>query len=143
MENNQFKKSMDMVLYQTDGGDVSVEAYIKDETLWISQKSMAELFGVDAAAVNKHLTNIFADGELMEAATVSKMEIVQKEGSRSVKREMKFYNLDAIISVGYRVNSHKGRYKQVQGETKKTVPVFQGETKKTVPVFHRPCVSEK
>ncbi|MBQ9210965.1 MAG: virulence RhuM family protein [Clostridia bacterium] len=107
MENNQFKKRMDMVLYQTDGGDVSVEAYIKDETLWISQKSMAELFGVGAAAVNKHLTNIFADGELMEAATVSKMEIVQKEGSRSVKREMKFYNLDAIISVGYRVNSQK------------------------------------
>ena len=90
-------RSDDTSLYQADEGDVSVEAYIKDETIWISQKSMAELFGVGTAAVNKHLTNIYADGELVEAATVSKMETVQQEGSRSVKREMKFYNLNAII----------------------------------------------
>ena len=68
---------------------------------------MAELFGVGVPAVSKHLSNIYEEGELKEAATVFKMEIVQKEGNRNVKREVDFYNLDAIISVGYRVNSFK------------------------------------
>ena len=77
----------------------------KDETIWASQKAMAVLFDVGIPAINKHLVNIFADGELRKEATVSKMEIVQTEGNRDVKRMMELYNLDAIISVGYRVNS--------------------------------------
>lgn len=104
---NDFDKSMEMVLYHSDEGDVSVKAYIKNETLWITQKAIAELFDVGVPAISKHLKNIYEDGELTESATISKMETVQKEGNRNVKRIVDFYNLDAIISVGYRVNSKK------------------------------------
>ena len=93
------------LIYQSSEEDVSVNAVIRDETIWLTQKSMAELFDVDVPAISKHLTNIYADGELMKDSTISKMEIVQQEGTRHVKREQNFYNLDAIISVGYRVNS--------------------------------------
>ncbi|MBE5858787.1 MAG: cell filamentation protein Fic [Butyrivibrio sp.] len=102
-----YKKQMEMVLYHSDEGDVSVDAYIMDESLWITQKSMAELFGVNVPDISKHLKNIYEEGELVREATISKMEIVQNEGSRTVKRMNDFYNLDAIISVGYRVNSLK------------------------------------
>ena len=102
-----FNKQMEMVLYQTEEGDVAVDAYIKDESIWITQKSMAELFGVQTPDISKHLTNIYEEGELSKEATISKMEIVQNEGGRQVKRRPIFYNLDAIISVGYRVNSIK------------------------------------
>ena len=77
------------------------------ETIWLTQKAMSELFEVEIPAISKHLTNIFSEGELQVEATVSKMEIVQIEGTRNVKRTLDFYNLDAIISVGYRVNSRK------------------------------------
>ena len=103
----EFDKQMEMVLYHSDEGDVSVEAYIKGESLWITQKAMAELFGVQVPDISKHLANIYEEGELDKEATVSKMEIVQKEGDRFVRRKPDFYNLDAIISVGYRVNSRK------------------------------------
>ena len=93
------------LLYKAEHEDVSVNALIKDETIWLTQKAMAELFGVDTPAISKHLSNIYADGELVQDATVSKMETVQQEGNRQVKRTQNFYNLDAIISVGYRVNS--------------------------------------
>ena len=104
---NDFKKQLDLVLYHSDEGEVSVNAYIKDETLWVTQKSMAELFGVNVPDVSKHLSKIYEDGELDKEATVSKLEIVQTEGGRQVKRTPVFYNLDVIISVGYRVNSKK------------------------------------
>ena len=103
----EFDKQMEMVLYHSDEGDVSVEAYIKNESLWITQKAMAELFGVQVPDISKHLTNIYDEGELDKEATVSQMEIVQKEGDRNVRRKPDFYNVDAIISVGYRVNSRK------------------------------------
>ena len=102
-----FDKQMEMVLYRSDEGDVSVDAYIKDESIWITQKAMAELFGVKVPDISKHLSNIYDEGELVKEATISKMEIVQREGNRDVKRTPVFYNLDAIISVGYRVNSIK------------------------------------
>ena len=101
--NNEFQ----FLIYRSAEEDVSVNAVIKDETIWLTQKAMAELFDVNVPAISKHLQNIFDEGELDRDSTVSKMEIVQQEGSRSVKRTMEFYNLDAIISVGYRVNSHK------------------------------------
>ena len=104
---NEFNKQMEMVLYHSNDGDVTIDAYIMDETLWITQKSMAELFGVNVPDISKHLKNIYKEGELKKEATVSKMEIVQNEGGRNVKRMTEFYNLDAIISVGYRVNSIK------------------------------------
>ena len=99
--NNEFE----FMLYKVDDEDVSVNALVKDETIWLTQKSMAELFGVEVPAISKHLTNIYDEGELIQASTVSKMETVQNEGTRIVKRNLVFYNLDAIISVGYRVNS--------------------------------------
>lgn len=95
------------LMYRAADEDVSVNALIKDESIWLSQKGMAELFDVQAPAINKHLSNIYAEGELMPDATISKMEIVQQEGSRQVKRNIEYYNLDAIISVGYRVNSRR------------------------------------
>ena len=100
-------KQFEFLMYKSAEEDVSVNALIKDETIWLTQKSMAELFDVDVPAISKHLSNIYADGELLKDSTISKMEIVQQEGTRHVKREQNFYNLDAIISVGYRVNSRK------------------------------------
>lgn len=101
MEDRQFQ----FLLYKTADESVSVNAVVKDETIWLTQKAMAQLFSVDVPAISKHLSNIYSDGELSRASTVSKMEIVQTEGVREVKRNTDFYNLDAIISVGYRVNS--------------------------------------
>ena len=95
------------LMYKSADEDVSVKAVIREETIWLTQKSMAELFDVDVPAISKHLSNIYADGELLKDSTVSKMEIVQQEGTRHIKREQNFYNLDAIISVGYRVNSRR------------------------------------
>lgn len=98
------------LMYRSAEQDISVNAVIRDETVWLTQKAMAELFGVEVPAISKHLANIFAEGELEAAATVSKMETVQQEGARKVKRSLDFYNLDAIISVGYRVNSRRATH---------------------------------
>lgn len=100
-------KDFQFLLYNTPGENVSVNAVIEDETIWLTQKAMAELFNVEVPAISKHLSNIFDEGELNIEATISKMETVQQEGNRSVKRTIDFYNLDAIISVGYRVNSKR------------------------------------
>ena len=102
---NDFEKQAEIVLYHADNSDVSINALIKDETIWITQKAMGEIFGVEKAAISKHLKNIYHEKELNEESTVSKMETVQKEGNRDIKRTQSFYNLDAIIAVGYRVNS--------------------------------------
>jgi hypothetical protein len=100
-------KELQFLIYNTPQEDIKVDVVIKDETIWLTQKAMSELFDVQPPAINKHLKNIFEDGELSSEATVSKMEIVRNEGGRDVKRNIEFYNLDAIISVGYRVNSTK------------------------------------
>lgn len=94
-------------LYSIDSEDIKVKVAIKDETIWVTQRGMAELFDVNVSAISKHLANIYAEGELSQPATVSKMEIVQTEGARQVTRLIDFYNLDAVISVGYRVNSRR------------------------------------
>jgi len=94
-----------IILYQTPQGTVKIEVRYENDTFWLTQKSLAELFGVEVPAISKHLNNIFEDGELNKIATISILEIVQKEGSRNVKRNVEFYNLDAVIAVGYRVNS--------------------------------------
>ncbi len=94
-------------LYSIDSEDIKVKGAIKDETIWVTQRGMAELFDVNVSAISKHLANIYAEGELSQPATVSKMEIVQTEGARQVTRLIDFYNLDAVISVGYRVNSRR------------------------------------
>lgn len=94
-------------LYSIDSEDIKVKVAIKDETIWVTQRGMAELFDVNVSAISKHLANIYAEGELSQPATVSKMEIVHTEGTRQVTRLIDFYNLDAVISVGYRVNSRR------------------------------------
>jgi len=96
-----------IVLFSTETGDIRVNAVLRDRTLWLTQKAMAGLFGVKSQAITKHLKNIYATHELTAASTCSKMEQVQNEGGRDVLREMVFYNLDAIIAVGYRVNSFR------------------------------------
>ncbi len=100
-------RALQFLIYNTPEENVSIHAVVKDETIWLTQKGMAQLFGVENPAISKHLNNIFADGELNQDSTVSKMEIVQQEGHRNIKRKVDFYNLDAIISVGYRVHSRK------------------------------------
>ena len=104
---NELVKQISYILYKADEEDVKVNALLKDESIWLTQNSMAELFDVNVPAVSKHLKNIYECGELEEDSTISILETVQKEGTRSVKRNVTFYNLDAIISVGYRVNSAK------------------------------------
>ena len=103
-------KELQFLIYNTPREDIKVNVVMRDETIWLTQRVMAELFGVQIPAINKHLKNIFEEGELNKEATISKMEIVQNEGGRDVKRAIEFYNLDAIISVGYRVNSAKATH---------------------------------
>ena len=94
-----------ILFYQTSEGNVNVEVTYLDESFWLTQKAMALLFNVEKAAISKHLSNIFETNEVSKIATVSILETVQKEGSRLVKRNVEYYKLDAIIAVGYRVNS--------------------------------------
>lgn len=95
------------LLYTTPEGSVKLNVVIQDETVWLTQKMLADLFGVNVPAISKHLDNIYAEGELEPKATISKMETVQQEGNRKVSRIIDYYNLDAIIAVGYRVNSKR------------------------------------
>lgn len=100
MENN-----FNFLIYRSANEDLSVNALVKNETIWLTQKAMAELFGCSSDNISLHLKNIFTEGELDENSTTEEISVVQQEGTRQVKRTAKFYNLDAIISVGYRVNS--------------------------------------
>ena len=101
MENNN------LIIYKNSEGNIIVDAIFKDETLWLTQKGMAKVFDVQVPDISKRLADIYNDGELNKDSTISKMEIVQQEGNRQVKRLVDTYNLDAIIAVGYRVNSKK------------------------------------
>ncbi|WP_121812531.1 virulence RhuM family protein [Mucilaginibacter kameinonensis] len=98
-------KRNDIIIYSTPTGNVKVEVIFNDETFWLTQKRMAELFGVESNTITYHLKEIFKSGELVLEATTRKIRVVQKEGNRDVNRETDFYNLDAIIAAGYRVNS--------------------------------------
>ncbi len=95
------------ILYTTPNGHVQLDILLQDENLWLTQKGLAELFGVERSVITKHLRNIYDSGELDKVSTCAKFAQVQQEGNRTVRRELEYYNLDAIISVGYRVNSSK------------------------------------
>jgi len=97
----------DFLLYSAPDGNIKIEVILNDETVWLPQKSIAHLFGVQVPAISKHLKNIFESGELDKDSTISILETVQEEGGRNVKRNTEYFNLDAIISVGYRVNSRQ------------------------------------
>lgn len=101
------KNKNSIVIYQGENGEVELRADIQKDTIWATQAQIADLFGVNSQAITKHLLNIYKEVELSKDSTCSKMEQVQSEGGRAVKRKIEFYNLDAIIAVGYRVNSKK------------------------------------
>jgi hypothetical protein len=96
----------EVIIYQTEDGKTKLEVRLENETVWLTQKLMAELFQTSIPNINMHLSTIFEEGELVEDSTIKDFLIVQKEGSREVERTQKFYNLDAIISVGYRIKSN-------------------------------------
>lgn len=95
------------LLYTAPTGEIRVDVLLQDESVWLTQKAIAELFGVVKSTVSEHLTNIYSTHELEETSTVRKIRTLQTEGNRKVNRDLEYYNLDAIISVGYRVNSAK------------------------------------
>jgi hypothetical protein len=105
MSNDLQPQYSDIILYASPEGNIRVEVLFSDETFWLNQKRMSELFGVEVNTINYHLKEIFKSGELQEVSTIRKIRIVQKEGIRNIPRNIDFYNLDAIIGVGYRVNS--------------------------------------
>ena len=117
---NEMMGQGEILLYSNGSDKEYVNVVFKDETFWLTQKAMAELFDVNVPAVSKHLQNIYEEQELSRDATISKMETVRQEGERQVKRTVDFYNLDAIIAVGYRVNSKKAtRFRQWATKTLK------------------------
>jgi prophage maintenance system killer protein len=95
-------------IFQTEDGKTEIQVVVQDETVWLSQKQMSDLFGKDSDTIGLHLRNVYKSGELIEKTTTEKYSVVQKEGNRNVTRALKLYNLDAIISIGYRVNSKRG-----------------------------------
>src|ERR1017187_1798715 len=106
--NEPVPKAGEIVLYRTEDGRTRVECRFVDETLWLSQALIGELFQKDVRTINEHLQNIYAEGELDEGATIRKFRIVRREGMRDVEREIEHYNLDAILAVRYRVRSERG-----------------------------------
>jgi len=104
---DDMNKQMHYVLYHSDESDVSVNAVIQNDSIWVTQRAMAEVFNCTVDNVSLHLKNIYSEGELIKEATTEDFSVVQKEGNREVRRNVTFYNLDAIISVGYRVNSRQ------------------------------------
>jgi hypothetical protein len=97
-----------LILYQTEDGQTKVEVRLVNETVWLSAGQMAELFQRDKSTISKHIDHVFTAGELTPEATVARFATVQTEGGREVTRDIEFFNLDVIISVGYRVKSHRG-----------------------------------
>ncbi|MBQ9311761.1 MAG: virulence RhuM family protein [Bacteroidales bacterium] len=94
-----------LIIYKSENKNISVQVQYEDGTFWLTQKRMAELYDVESNTITYHLQEIYKSGELQHEATTQKIRVVQREGSRDVSRNLDFYNLDAIIAVGYRVNS--------------------------------------
>ena len=107
-DHSSFDANSEFVLYQTEDGQTRVQVRVLDETVWLTQKQLAELFQKDVRTVNEHIQNVYDEEELDREPTIRKFRIVQTEGNRQVEREVEHYNLDVIISVGYRVRSHRG-----------------------------------
>jgi hypothetical protein len=102
------ENNTELIIYQTEDGTTKIDVHMENETVWLSLDQMAELFQRDKSTISRHIKNVFADGELLEEATVANFATVQMEGSREITRNITHYNLDVIISVGYRVKSLRG-----------------------------------
>jgi prophage maintenance system killer protein len=98
----------DIIMFQTKDGTTSLEVNLKEDTVWLNQKQMGNLFDKDIRTISEHIKNIYQEGELLKSPTIRKFRIVQNEGGRNIQRNIDYYNLDVIISVGYRVKSHRG-----------------------------------
>ncbi len=122
------KSNSELILYQTEDGNTRVEVRLENETVWLTQNQMAELFQRDKSVISKHVSNIFDEGELKPELTVAKIATVQKEGQRDVSREIEFYNLDVIISVGYRVKSLRGTQFRIWATKRLREYIVQGFT---------------
>ena len=123
---SKINTSNNFLLYTNENGEVKVDALLKDETIWLTINQMAELFGTDKSGISRHIKNIFETRELQAEATVAKIATVQKEGSRQVNRHLEFYNLDMIISVGYRVNSIRGTHFRIWATQKLKELIIKG-----------------
>ncbi len=124
---NSLENLRDLIIYQSKNNEnISVDVLYDNEDFWLTQKTMSELFRVEINTINYHLKEIFDSKELEQNRTIRKIRTVQKEGNRNVSRELTFYSLDAIIAVGYRINS-----KEVDTKTQKSVISTTKETKKT------------
>jgi len=108
MTNTDQKQQKSIIIYQSEDGKVSFDVRYNQNTVWVTQQHMANLFDRDYKTISKHINNVFKEGELKKDSTVAKFEIVQKEGTRIIKRDIDHYSLDVIISVGYRVKSKRG-----------------------------------
>lgn len=106
--NNELANTGNILIYQNEKGDTKIDVYFTEDTIWMTQKSMCELYQVAKSSVSEHISNIYKDGELDETATVRKFRTVQTEGTRQVARDLEYYNLDMILAVGYRVRSNVG-----------------------------------
>lgn len=98
----------EILIYQNQEGSIKIDVRLEEETVWLSQAQICDLFQKSKSTISEHLSNVFAEGELQTISTVRKFRTVQNEGQRQVEREIEFYNLDVIISVGYRVKSQQG-----------------------------------
>lgn len=105
---NDVENTSQFLFYTATDSEVKVQVVLGDETVWLTQRQMAELFSKDVRTINEHVRNVYDEGELPEVATIRNFRIVQTEGARQVTRDVAHYNLDVIISVGYRVKSHQG-----------------------------------
>ena len=108
MEVLEVNNGTDILIYQTEDGNTKIDVRLENETVWMTQKAIAELYQKGVNTINEHIKNIYAEGELQESSTIRKNRIVQTEGKRKVEREVSFYNLEMILAIGYRVRSHRG-----------------------------------
>lgn len=127
-ELSKYNPTTEFLLYKTPNGDIKVDVLLQNETIWMPQKKMAELFDVNVPAISKHLNNIYESGELQKNATISILETVQTEGKREVRRDVEFYNLDAIIAVGYRINSKRATQFRIWATTVLKEFIIKGYT---------------
>ncbi|MBU1122456.1 MAG: virulence RhuM family protein [Candidatus Omnitrophica bacterium] len=139
LDSNHLTGFTKFLLYTTPNGKVKVEIFLHNENIWLTQDKIALLFGVQRLAITKHLKNIFQEGELVKKSTCAKIAQVQTEGSRQVTRDVEFYNLDAIISVGYRVNSTQATHFRIWAMERliERNPVRAGIVKKLERLFIR------
>lgn len=102
------EEKQNILIYQNTDGNIKLDVHLQDDSVWVNRQQMAVLFNRDVKTIGKHINNVFAEGELEKSSTVANFAIVQKEGDREVERQIEYYNLDVIISVGYRVKSPQG-----------------------------------